>query len=316
MSLQTTKLEHAQSLPDIMLAVVLVLFTSGCDTTDRTDGEASITGRDIGREITVDSNTPVVTGTAEVDANTLAPGTFEIRLHDGRFTILARDAPALDILNNLAILAGFKVVDTGTPLERVTLTIEGSDIHTALVELLKPHPYQIIYEYVALRGGDTLTRVVAGKLPAIPGIMPATGYLPGVDGSAPLPDAAEPELSVQDQVFLSQLLDPSPEVRAYAAESIEAAGIALDYLARILTTDPSPEVRMAAAFSLESSDDPRALETLVLGLNDADPAVLVEVIDSLGYLDDRHAVPYLQPFLDHPDEGVRDSAKLAIDSLL
>jgi hypothetical protein len=252
MSLHITKLEHAQRLPDIILAAALVLFASGCDMTDRTDGEPSMTGGDSGSDITTDSNTPTVTGTAAADTGTLAPGTFDIRLHEGRFTILANDAPAQDILNALAILAGFKVVDTGTSLERVTLAVEDGEIHTALVELLKPRPYQIIYEFDNTRGTDTLAHVVVGCPPAIPETAPAQPC-PPVTGIAtinpegpPLPDAGQAPLSAEDQVYLSLLLDPSPKVRADAAESIEATGIALDYLARIITTDPSAEVRMAA----------------------------------------------------------------------
>lgn len=321
MSLQITKLEHAQRLPDIILAAALILFTSGCDMTDRTDGEPSMTGRDTVRDITVDSNTPAVTGTAAADADTLAPGTFDIRLHEGRFTILANDAPARDILNDLAILTGFKVVDTGTPLGRVTLAVEGGDVHATLVELLKPHPYQIIYEFNNTRGTDTLTHVVVGRPPAMPETAPAQPCPPGTGFATlnpegpPLPDADQAPLSAEDQVYLSLLLDPSPKVRADAAESIEATGIALDYLARIIITDPSPEVRMAATYSLENSEDPRAVDTLIMGLNDADPNVLVEVIDSLDFLDDRSAIPYLQPLLDHPDEDVRDAAESAIESL-
>ena len=72
---------------------------------------------------------------------------------------------------------------------------------------------------------------------------------------------------------------------------------------------------MAATYSLENSEDPRAVDTLILGLNDSDPAVLVEVIDSLGFHDKRRVVPYLQPLQDHPDEDVRDAVESALESL-
>jgi hypothetical protein len=264
---------------------------------------------------------PAITGPAATAADTLAPGTFDIRLHDGRVTLLANDAPARDILGNLAAMAGFEVLDAGVTLERVTLAIEAGDVHATLVELLKPNLYQIIYEFDSTRGVDALTRVVAGRLPAVTETAPARPPLPGTGSAAinpqgaPLPGADQALLSTEDQAYLTLLLDPSPEVRADAAESITATGIALDYLARIITTDPSPEVRMAATYSLENSEDPRAVDTLIMGLNDADPEVLIEVIDSLDFLDDRSAIPYLQPLLDHPDEDVRDAAESAIESL-
>ena len=321
MSLQITKLEHAQRLPAIILAAALVLFASSCDITDRIEGDPSVTARDTSRNIMADSDTPAVSGTAAANADTLAPGAFDIRLYKDGVTLLANDAPTRDILNSLAILAGFEVLDAGIPMERVTLTIEGGDVHSVLVELLRPNPYQIIYEYDHARGVDTLARVVAGLLTAVVETAPAPPPLPETSSATinlegtPLPDASQTALSAEDQVYLSLLLDPSPELRADAAESILATGIALDYLTRIITTDPSPEVRMAATYSLENSDDPRAVDTLIMGLNDASPEVLVEVIDSLDFLDDRSAIPYLQPLLDHPNEDVRDAAESAIESL-
>lgn len=311
-----------------MLAAMLALLTGGCDTTERTGGESSMTDGEklkpgtaqeadpghADHDRTTASMPAAVSGTTSADTNKLTPGTFDIQLHEGRFTILANDAPARDILNDLAILADFEIVDAGDPLKRVTLAIEDSDIHAALVELLKPGPYQVIYEFDDTRSKDTLTRIVIGRITAMPKMVQTQPPPLAMEG-APLPGADETPLSMEDQAYLTLLLDPSPEVRADAAESIEATGIALDYLARIITTDPSPEVRIATTYSLENSEDPRAVDTLIMGLNDTDPEVLVEVIDSLGFLDDRRTIPYLQPLLNHPDEDVRDAAESAIESL-
>jgi len=321
MNPQTTKLHHTRRLPGITLATAIALFITGCDSTDHTGGELSMDNRAADRDITAASTPPAVTATVTTDAKTLAPGTFDIRLYEGRFTIVANSAPARDILDDLAILAGFEVLDAGTPLERVTLAIDGVEIHATLVELLQPHPYQTIYAFDNTRSAYTLTRVMVGNPSTMPETIPAQPCPPGTGSAtinpegAPLPGADQALLSVEDQAYLTLLLDPSPEVRADAAESIEATGIALDYLARIITTDPSPEVRMATTYSLENSEDPRAVDTLIMGLDDADPEVLVEVIDSLDFLDDRSAIPYLQPLLDHPDEDVRDAAESAIESL-
>jgi len=326
MNPKTSTPEHTRTLPGIILAALLAVFSGGCDTADRTgsgppDGEKPEPGTaqqavqvDTGDDMAAASMPAAVSTTTAADASRLPAGTFDLRLNAGRFTILANDAPPRDILNNLAILAGFEIVDTGDPLKQVTLAIEDSDIHAALVALLKPGPYQVIYEFDNTRSKDTLTRIVIGRTSAVPKMAQTQSPPPAMEG-APLPGAGEAPLSVEDQAYLTLLLDPSPKVRADAAESIEATGIALDYLARIITTDPSPEVRMAATYSLENSEDPRAVETLIMGLDDADPEVLVEVIDSLDFLDDRSAIPYLQPLLDHPDEEVRDAAESAIESL-
>ena len=323
MSPQITKLNHTRRLRSITLAAVIAVFLIGCDTTDHASSEPPLAGRGADRETSpppmlAPPASSTISDTAVADAETLAPGTFDIRLYEGRVTILANDAEARDILDDLAILAGFEVLDTGIPLERVTLAIEGGEIHATLVGLLQPHPYQIIYEFDNTRNADVLTRVVIGRQQEIAAARPplsGTGIATINPEGAPLPDASQAPLSAEDQAYLSLLLDPSPEVRADAAESIEATGIALDYLAIIITTDPSPEVRIAATYSLEDSEDPRAVDTLIMGLDDADPEVLVEVIDSLDFLDDRSAIPYLQPLLDHPNEDVRDAAESAIESL-
>jgi hypothetical protein len=303
----------------ILLTGLLLITAGGCDTPDDMDRKAPEPDRHISQERPPAPVTSLpATGKATIPADTLAPGTFDIRQDAGRLTIRANAARRGDILDQLAVLAGFEVAGPGASPDPVTLAIETTDLHAALVELLKPRPFQIIYEYDRTHDRDVLARVVAGQLPAAPGTAPAQPVPPlasdWVEG-APLPDAADRGLSVEDQILLNQLLDPSAEVRTDAAERIEATGIALDYLARIITTDPSPDVRIAASYSLENSEDPHAFDTLILGLNDADPEVLATVIDSLAFLDDRRAIPYLQPLLTHPDEDVRDAAESAIDSL-
>ena len=326
MSLRTTKPDHPRRFRGITLAAAIALSLTGCDSTDHTGGEPLVADQGADREISPPPTlappaTSTISNTTLANADMLAPGTFDIRLYEGRVTILAKDAQAQDILDDLAILVGFEVLVSGTALERVTLAIDGGEIHAALVELLKPHPYQASYEFDNTRSAYTLTRVMVGHPSTMPETKPAQPCVPGTGSAtinmegAPLPGADQAPLSAEDQTYLSLLLDPSPEVRADAAESIEATGIALDYLARILTTDPSPEVRMATTYSLENSEDPRAVDTLIMGLDDADPEVLVEVIDSLEFLDNRSAIPYLQPLLDHPDEDVRDAAESAIESL-
>jgi HEAT repeat protein len=118
----------------------------------------------------------------------------------------------------------------------------------------------------------------------------------------------------EDQILLKQLSDLSPEVREDAVDDIEASGAALDPLAKIITTDPSSDVRVAAIYSLKESEDPGAVDVLILGLDQEDPEILMEVIDGLWFIGDRRALPHLRRFLDHPNEDVRDSAEYALEN--
>jgi HEAT repeat protein len=47
------------------------------------------------------------------------------------------------------------------------------------------------------------------------------------------------------------------------------------------------------------ADDPAAVAALVVGLNDPDPAVVVEVLDSLEFAGDETVVPHIVPLLEH-----------------
>jgi hypothetical protein len=259
---------------------------------------------------------PAETGQPEPAGNTVPQGELEIRILDTGVTITANAVSQQTILYQLATRAGFGITEAGVPWEVVTLAIEADTLHAALVALLKQHRYQIIYEFDTERQADTLARVVVGDLLTGQEGMPAavdTGTTADTSGSGMLPGATEASPSVEEQDYLAQLLDASPEVREDAARRIEPVGIALDYLATIVTSDPSADVRIAAAETLEGSKDPRALEALILALQDEHPEVLAVVIEALEYMENRLAVPYLQPFLEHPDEDVRDAAEYALD---
>ena len=221
-------------------------------------------------------------------------------ISDTSVIIRANAVSQQTILYRLATQAGFEITEAGVLWDVVTLNIEADNLHAALVGLLRQHPYQIIYEHDAGYRADTLARVVVGAPPT---------------GREGMPGTIETTLPPEEQEYLAQLLDPSPKIREDAAEMIEPVGIALEYLAMIVTTDPSPEVRIAAVSTLEDSKDPQALEVLFLALQDNHPEVLVEAIDALGYYGNRQAIPRLQPFLEHHDEDVRDAAEDALDSL-
>jgi hypothetical protein len=258
------------------------------------------------------------------DANTREPvhteppsGDLIVDITDTGVVIMASNVSQQAILSELARRAGFELVTAGVAWEDVSMTIQAIDLHNALVEVLKPHPYQIIYEYDHDFRADALTRVVVGAhVSTQQGIAMAPGTLATVPpGSYQTVTGTEVPLSQENQIHLNLLLDPSPEVRQEAAEDIEPVGMALDYLAEVVTSDPSPEVRIAAVYTLQDSKDPRAFDALISGLQNSDPEVLEEVIDALWKTGNSNAIPYLQPFLDHSDSDVRRATEDAINDL-
>lgn len=301
-----------------LLAAALLL--AGCESGNNNNQPPAPTGAQPADATTapVEPARPAESARPASGGKTVPGGELDIGISDTGVTITANAVSQQSILYQLATQAGFEVTEAGVPWEVVSLAIEADNLHAALVALLKPHRYQIIYEYDVERETDALARVVVGDPLAGREEMPAavdTATTADTRGYGMLPGATEATLSAQEQDYLTELLDASPEVRADAADSIEPVGIALDYLATIVTTDPSAEVRIAAAGTLEDSKDPRALEALIMALQDEHPEVLVEVIDALGYTGNRSIITRLQPFLEHPDEDVRDAAESAIDSL-
>jgi len=307
-------------LSRIPTLVVAALLLAGCESGNQSNQAPASTGAQPSDTTTtpVQPTRQAQTVQPEPGGITTPDGEIEINISTSGVTITANAVSQQTILYRLAAQAGFEITEAGVPWDVVTLTIEADNLHAALVALLKQHPYQIIYEYDTDRQADTLARVVVGDLSAgQEWVQPApeTGTTPDIPDYGMLQSATEASLTAEDREYLAQLMDPSPEVRAEAAESIEPTGIALDHLASIVTSDPSPAVRIAAAETLEDSKDPRALEALIMALQDEHPEVLVGVIDALGYMENRLAIPYLQPFLEHPDEDVRDAAEDALYQL-
>jgi HEAT repeat protein len=309
-------------LSGILLVCGYLLLIAGCESGSDTSQDSSIPRTQPGYEATVpqDPVRPPEMRRPGSGEDAVADTALEIEISGSGVTITANEISAQEILYTLAARSGFEVVESGVPWDTVTLTIKTENLHAALVELLKQYPYQIIYEFDHDIQADALKRVVVGDQTAgqeriQSAAAGSSAVTTGRQDHEITPSVSYATTSAAEQVYLTQLLDPSPEVREEAAEDVEPEGVALDYLAMMVTTDPSPEVRMAAALTLGDSDDPKALDALVMALQDEDPRVLEEVIDALAYTGNRSTIPYLQPFLNHPDEDVRDAAESAIDDL-
>ena len=296
--------------------MITVLLFSGCDS----DSENLVsTGEQPGPYTTapMEQAPPAATIQSRSSGKTIPDGELEIEISESGVIITANAVSQQTILYHLATQADFEITEFGVPWDVVTLDIQTDNLHAALVALLKQHPYQIIYEYDTDRQADNLAQVVVGylDLPAWQEWLQGTvsvGTTADIPNSGTLPGVTETVLSADDQAYLEQMLNPSTEARENAAASIEPVGIALDYLVQIVTMDPSPDVRIAAAITLEDSKDSRAVEALIMALQDENPEVLVEVIGALEYSENRDIIPHLIPFLKHPDEDVRDAAESAI----
>jgi HEAT repeat protein len=89
----------------------------------------------------------------------------------------------------------------------------------------------------------------------------------------------------------------------------------LPKLADLMLHDPSPQVRAAAAERLGGVGTNEAVNALLRGLGDPDPTVVLSAIDALSFAGDETVVPDLKNLLQHPDPKVREAAKQAIEDL-
>ena len=113
---------------------------------------------------------------------------------------------------------------------------------------------------------------------------------------------------------LEDLESPDAELRAHAVSALMPEDDELDRLIAVLARDPSPLVRAAAAEELGDADDPRAVDALIGALADGHREVVLEVIDALAWLEDSSAVPALVSLLGTTgDPELLDAAVEAID---
>jgi len=236
----------------------------------------------------------------------------EINLSFGKVSIRANQVNERTLLDELAMRANFQLLTGDIDWQVVTVDIQAESLQAALVELLMGYPYQIVYAPDKDNRQEILSEVVIGELPAI--VTTDSEQTDAAD-KAWHEDIEELSKDGQQQAYIQGLQNQQAEIRATAAKEVEPVGDAFYLLTDMLQKDPSPEVRMATTWALEESDDPLAIEALVKCLQDEDPRVIVECIQSLDFLGDETTVQYLTPMLTHYDENVRIEAFEAIQSL-
>jgi HEAT repeat protein len=89
----------------------------------------------------------------------------------------------------------------------------------------------------------------------------------------------------------------------------------LDTIANALTSDPSPEVRAKAAESLGKLGDKAATPSLLTALADSNLTVQCSAIKALGHLGDETALPQLLQVLENGATTTRQAAAAALDHI-
>ena len=291
----------------LILACGLTTLLLACDSSPETDQQAVTS---TAAPASVESTPAVV---EEITAMPMpATGEQIIELFSGMVSIRANQVVELDLLNELAARANFQLLSGDVDWKTVTVDMPAQPLHTALGQLLQNYSYQIVYTPDADTQQQVLSEVFIGGLSAA--ATSDSKDTEAANKSTP-GNIEEPPEDGEQQTYIQQLQSPQAEVRAAAVEEVEPVGDALNLLTDMLVKDPSPEVRIATSEALEDSDDPLAVAALVKCLQDEDPVVIVQCIESLDLLGDETTVQHLEPLLTHYDPGVNAAAAEAIEAL-
>jgi hypothetical protein len=256
-----------------------------------------------------------------------AIGEVVVEVSDRGVTLLANQAPRLEILRQLESASGVKVL-VRKPSDRewanVTLKVVGVPAETAFERVLHGIAYQLHYRVKRADGSHVLGMVAVGRKRG----MDETARAERRGGRRqrrterrperqPSPEALERE---QDQEELAaqvarQLEDADPVERVEGVSSIETDNEGVARLTGIVENDPSVAVRVAAVERLGDADTLAATSQLLLALRDSHPDVVLAAIDALEFVGDESIAPQLEFLLQHEDPRVRVAASEAIDFL-
>ncbi len=290
-------------------------------------------------EASAPSETPPTETSVEAPATLPAPGEAHVEISELGVTVIANDAPRIEILQKLASAAGFKLVlGTLSQEEPDVISVYAMEVSLtdALLQTLAGLPFKLIFGIDPEEGNSVLQIVSLDESRAKDTIQARSkqGKERGKNRegrrlerkerlsqrlASPefAQEMAEKRLQQKERAAWAstQLDNADPQVRAEAASNIDANDDdEFARLADLLENDPDPAVRAAAADNLGDSDNPAALEYLKQALQDPSSEVKINAIDDLVFESgDVSLIPYFQPLLQDPDPEVREAAQDAID---
>ena len=253
-------------------------------------------------------------------------GELSVRVDGGLVSLVARDVPVQDVLQEIATQSDLRVVQH-VALDRViTLIIGRQPLPEVLDEILKNVSYQL---YQATSNADeaesdnpvpsTLwifsegSSLELGATIFFEAVILHGSFLDKKEAIRELRRLGTPDAANTLSLALS---DPNSRVRdaAFAALSKFDGEEALAAIASA-SVDSDPWVRSEAANALSSSDTASAVQYLNLAFNDPDPRVRMTVIEAFTDIPSERAVAALGLALRDEDPAVRMHAVDALEEI-
>ena len=258
-------------------------------------------------------------------------GDYRLQYENTVYSLSANNAPQKDMIEHLAFAENIELFIDDVEFKNLSLQINKKSFLEVLPELLTGINYQLNYTVDDFAEGKRRVQLVLGSTYNIhqrdnKDVVSVEsdpedegdGYSFNVGEDTVMGSTLSGESPVGPELleYYRQNLDsPDPIYRAEAAREIIADDQSLPKLIRLMTADKAPSVRIAATYSLENSEDPRALDALIDGLEDSNDQVVVEVLDSLEFAGSERDIIYIEPLLAHKNPAVVQAAEEAIDYL-
>jgi hypothetical protein len=260
-----------------------------------------------------------------------APGEAIVEVSGRRVTVLADDAPRLQVLRDLRDATRFALAVTReSALESSQVTVHAVDVtvEEALSLVLEGHPFRIDYGVDAEGRGHLVRKVAVGELGRSRERAPEreqrrTERRERREKRRAQRDERESpareELARRSAERAAEaprlVADADPSLRARGAAWLPLDGEGFDRIADMASEDPSASVRVAAVERLGDSDSAAAVNQLFAALQDPEPQVVIAALDALEFVGDETVVSQLGFLLNHPDPDVRQRTIEAIEFL-
>jgi hypothetical protein len=311
-----------------LLSITVLFMLAACDNQQ---GKTELEGASTQAEAIESSAKNALPDVPVREKNPLEDGQYTLQYENTVYSLSANNAPQKDMIEHLASAENIELLVDDVEFKNLSLQVHKKSFFEVLPKLLAGIDYRINYTVDDPAEAKHHVQLVLGSTYNIPqrdnmevvsieadfeGEGDGYSFKLGDDTtmSTALSEASPVGPELMD--YYRQNLDsPDPVYRAEAAREIIPDDQSLPKLLRLMTADKAPSVRIAATYSLENSEDPRALDALIDGLEDSDDPVVVEVLDSLEFAGSEKDIIYIEPLLAHKNPAVAQAAAEAIDYL-
>ncbi len=206
----------------------------------------------------------------------------------------------------------------------VTGILRDASVTDAVAYLVGDTPYAAFYGtagdrrgLLAVRVGEELVEQDLGGDPAPASAMtiPRASYEKFPDSASEVDTRLLYEWQAAHVEAYIEINSSYPAERILGLESVDAEGGALVMLDGMIEYDTDPDVRIAVLEKLAESESRIAYESILKGLADPDPRVIIMAVTIVEDWGDEEIIPrYLEPLLSHPDADVRERVAEIIES--